>query len=617
MSGRSLRPQGLRREEQARSGSRSRSPAGPSVQQGGNEFTPPSQQGPGLSTTAGATPRDAAGQGGLSPHWIPMPRPGGHSVPQPNLVIQGPQQRPQPVVGPFPGAGATGQPQHPDLSGLAGIRMTDLPDASEQSEHRTLCRQLAQEIIQANRNAGDRTLQSFLRRRFYNVPGTLRPSKKHISSTLLAFFQLTFWNMDARGALAWMINSHWNFGSAVEAYMNRHFEMDGAPGSELVPGMHGSEGPSAERPGTENTSSDENKSDQEAAFESYADEDPENIGRNIPDDVVVETYNDPDTGEEEPCVYHERIRQHLINEAATQGSYRYHREGGSSAHDKTSYLKSQRNWGFKDRGQYPPITFVFKRKGRTNPKYPNDEIPLMRWRGLLVIDHHGVPIRRFHNIPATLSSQMEGGLIEAIFRQDSRIENSDLLARMPQQWSKPKAGGEAACIYWYGRTHAVKPFDRFLRDNLPDALKDANNTRGLARNLHESEINKMKQSHQLAQALIIDFDLVDEFPSSSGERARSAYHPEEEHDCRDCMPRNLDDLAALNDAILITAMDFIEGTGMCPRLPFAKKTYNELYTVIVEQLRSLFAGTRRRRPRLRKIGRWTGGIKRWRSGAVV
>ncbi|KAL8940134.1 MAG: hypothetical protein Q9211_002408 [Gyalolechia sp. 1 TL-2023] len=261
----------------------------------------------------------------------------------------------------------------------------------------------------------------------------------------------------------------------------------------------------------------------------------------------------------------------------------------------------------------------------------------MRWRGLPVVDNRSEPVRRFTNVPATLSTQIEGGLIEALFREDSRIENYDLLARMPRSWSKPKAGGgtftyymyantlaqratrfrhEAACIYWYVRTNAVKPYDRFLQDNLPDVLSDANNTRGLARDLTEREINLIRRSNQLAQPPVIDFDLVEEFPSGD-ERARSAYHPAEEHDCRDCMARDLADLAALNDAILITLADFIEGTGMCPRLPLMRMTYHALYAVIEDQLIDQYAGTGNQRPRLRKIGKWTGGIRRWRSGPVL
>ncbi|KAI4177716.1 MAG: hypothetical protein LQ343_000179 [Gyalolechia ehrenbergii] len=616
MSGHKARSESPLLEEQAGPGQQSRSPAGRWWQPLGAQLP---QQDLVPSTAAEAQPARPAG---LEPHWTPMPIPRGPFAVTPGAF-------PQAIVQPQ-------QPQHGSSANYRTIELADLPDGPAQSRHRRQCERLGQEIDRAWKDTGDSPLRNLLDSRDFSIGPEARPSTRHRMRSLQAFLQLTLWNIDARGAIAWVLTSDWDLEQALQAYMTQRFQVDGAPGSEILTAPQATEvTSSASEPSIGNISNDERESDEETMPEPYVDEDPDNIG-NVPDGIL-DTYIDPRTEEEIPCARHESIRGYLIRQAAAKGQYRYGRARGDHADDQTSFLKAQRNWGFDTREHYPPITFVFKRSDRSNPAYPNDKIPYMRWRGLLVVDYNGKPVQRFNNVPATLSTQIEGGLIEALSRGDSRVDTTDLLARMRRRWSKPKAGGgrlnydmqpntlaqratrfrqDTACIHWYGRTTAVKPFDRFLQDNLPDVLRDANNTRGLARDLIEREVNLMKTSHQLAQPPVIDFDLVEEFPSG-GELARSAYHPAEEHDCRDCMPSDLADFAALNDAILITLMDFIEGTGMCPRVPLTKMAYNDLYAVIKDQLMNQYAGTGNQRPRLRKLGRWTGGIRRWRSGPVL
>ena len=49
---------------------------------------------------------------------------------------------------------------------------------------------------------------------------------------------------------------------------------------------------------------------------------------------------------------------------------------------------------------------------------------------MLDMDHH--PVKNYANIPATLSSEMEGSRMEAIRRQNANISSKDFLARMPR-----------------------------------------------------------------------------------------------------------------------------------------------------------------------------------------
>lgn len=60
------------------------------------------------------------------------------------------------------------------------------------------------------------------------------------------------------------------------------------------------------------------------------------------------------------------------------------------------------------------------------------------YNGKVVLDHINHPILDFKNMPKTISSQVEGGLQEAITRQDFRIDVNDFRVRMP---SDPKNKG--------------------------------------------------------------------------------------------------------------------------------------------------------------------------------
>ncbi|KAL8926727.1 MAG: hypothetical protein Q9208_002801 [Pyrenodesmia sp. 3 TL-2023] len=564
--------------------------------------------------------------GDLSPHWTPM-------MPGPSPDATQPAAAPAPA--PAPGVQTMPPPPPQQPSTVAGAQqsvgyrsypMTDFSSLQEQDQHLGQCDQLAGAIADAwNRaRATDGPFADLLRNWQRAVAFADRPNHDQSRDIGVAFFQLTYWSLDGRGVLAWLVTANWDLDRAVQAYMNHRFLMDGAPESERVEG------------------GDE---EEEEEGEPYVDEDPDNIG-DIPEDLEVKWYGP--RGNRKQCVRHEKIRHHLINHAATQGAYAYGRreqlsENGDQTADQTSFLKAQRLWGFEQRSQYPPILFVYKRKDRRDPKYPGDNIPYMRWRGLLVIDNEGEPVRRFRNIPATLSSQVEGGLMEAMMREDSGIDIDDFMARMPKDWNKkieyPTPGGVQArqidvdrrtlgararrfrhlvgCINWYGRPETPSRYDKYLMSVMPQVLVDANSTAGMDHDFVHTQVTNMSQNPELRPS-DVPVILGREFPAGADDKARSLYHPDKEHDCRDCMPGGLEDLAALNDALLITVAHFIKLTKKCPRLPLGKNTYRQFVTAVENQLLFEFDIVRRRRaPLLRQLGRWTGGIKRWRSAAVL
>ena len=71
-----------------------------------------------------------------------------------------------------------------------------------------------------------------------------------------------------------------------------------------------------------------------------------------------------------------------------------------------------------DREHRPDILFQWKRAGHRNPTYI---VPDWYHRGKIVLDRDNRPVRKFRNIPDTCSSMLEGGIMEAIKREDNRI----------------------------------------------------------------------------------------------------------------------------------------------------------------------------------------------------
>lgn len=129
------------------------------------------------------------------------------------------------------------------------------------------------------------------------------------------------------------------------------------------------------------------------------------------------------------AVYHNDLRAELIQEAARAGQYEHGRTRGAGTTDITSFLVSQRTWG-PERKDWPDVLFQVEVVKRRNlPK----NVPFWHHNGRLVIDHDNHPMRDFSGLlPATLSSEAEGWLLEAFTRSDPRVQIKDLRGRMPK-----------------------------------------------------------------------------------------------------------------------------------------------------------------------------------------
>lgn len=119
----------------------------------------------------------------------------------------------------------------------------------------------------------------------------------------------------------------------------------------------------------------------------------------------------------------------------SQGKYDVERARGRMPNDVTAFLESQRHWSIQN---LPDILFQYNKLDHRNPDYePENRIDPKT--GLEQRDPRtGRVLRKFRNIPETLSSKVEGWLLEAIMREDDRITLKDIFAYIPEGPEKPK-----------------------------------------------------------------------------------------------------------------------------------------------------------------------------------
>lgn len=71
-----------------------------------------------------------------------------------------------------------------------------------------------------------------------------------------------------------------------------------------------------------------------------------------------------------------------------------------------------------ERANRPEILFQWEKADHKDPTYI---VPDWYHDGKIVLDPDNRPVRKFRNIPDVCSSLLEGGVMEAIKREDSRV----------------------------------------------------------------------------------------------------------------------------------------------------------------------------------------------------
>ncbi|KAL8761962.1 MAG: hypothetical protein Q9184_001976 [Pyrenodesmia sp. 2 TL-2023] len=127
-----------------------------------------------------------------------------------------------------------------------------------------------------------------------------------------------------------------------------------------------------------------------------------------------------------PAVYHHTLRAEMIAQAPPS-RYEHTPKSGQDVLDVTSFHESHRAWGFANRAMMPDICFQWL---PANDKVTKTPGPMMH-NGKIVIDTENNPVRDW-NIPSCLSSEVEGGRLEAMSRENgNKISKRDFRSRMP------------------------------------------------------------------------------------------------------------------------------------------------------------------------------------------
>ncbi|KAL8728634.1 MAG: hypothetical protein Q9181_005284 [Wetmoreana brouardii] len=128
----------------------------------------------------------------------------------------------------------------------------------------------------------------------------------------------------------------------------------------------------------------------------------------------------------QPAVYHADLRAEMIAQNPPD-RYLHPPARGVDDLDLTSFWPSHATWGFQNRDDRPDILFEFLPTERRAVRDPG----VMRHNGRIVIDQDGHPIRDW-SVPACLSSEVEPGRLEAMYRESgNKISKQDFRARMP------------------------------------------------------------------------------------------------------------------------------------------------------------------------------------------
>ncbi|KAL8801770.1 MAG: hypothetical protein Q9182_004242 [Xanthomendoza sp. 2 TL-2023] len=134
------------------------------------------------------------------------------------------------------------------------------------------------------------------------------------------------------------------------------------------------------------------------------------------------------------AVYHYRIRGKLLRMMDAKGRYEQEPERGLSRSDRTAFKSDQQSWQMKERSKRPDCLFLWEDPNESSDYTPTD------WydEGRIVLGSDGCPVKKWRELPLTISGQCEGFRIEAWRRLNPNIRVRDIVARMPKLTSKGK-----------------------------------------------------------------------------------------------------------------------------------------------------------------------------------
>lgn len=196
----------------------------------------------------------------------------------------------------------------------------------------------------------------------------------------------------------------------------------------------------------------------------------------------------------------------------------YPRARGAHPLDITSFSPDQVSWG-PERIHWAtmPHKLLFRFECKNFP-VPDYDVGIMMHQGRVVLDSENCPVKDYHDIPKTLSSNTDAYLIENISRLDTRIARSDFLARMPKtretrKGPKPLGGlsfiGQRlrrfrvknAIVSWKGREDSSQ-FKEYVEGLLSEEALRNNSTEelGCLSKLQQEEVFMLLRGKHLSRA---------------------------------------------------------------------------------------------------------------------
>ncbi|KAL8728060.1 MAG: hypothetical protein Q9166_005660 [cf. Caloplaca sp. 2 TL-2023] len=472
----------------------------------------------------------------------------------------------------------------------------------------------------------DVEFRALLVRRYWEVDPRGRPSEDVVLSRIVTIVNLLGRrNLVPRDAVRLLANAGWNPSLAVQQFIETRLRQQAQAIQEAPIAL----------PGT-----------REGKGKEVQPEDDDDDAQPIPEGVRVIEVDHPDKpNRKAKAVFHHEIRRYLIErDLRRYGNYRYGRNKGTVFEDQTAPHPDQLRWGFDKRKHMPPANYQWSH---------------MWWRGHIVVDIDRNALRDFRHLPSTLSSNVEGGLLEALERLDSRVRHQELSARqfskkvlehptydelkardnkLSQQMRRFRERHGA--ITWNNPRSGSDAYHSWMEEHLPPHLKAMNTTRGFG-GLSQREVTEIKSANigkygsrsrsqdpgkrakylaDNAQKLRRLKELGDKVTATRSQRQESpatdmSSESEEIYvgeDARDLAPLNAEEELDLHDAMLGSILEFIRLTG---NLPEIKSWNNRYFSLLWHCDRQLQKELHNPSPRvhLPGLGFWTGGIGNWRT----
>ncbi|KAI4246608.1 MAG: hypothetical protein LQ352_006373 [Teloschistes flavicans] len=134
-----------------------------------------------------------------------------------------------------------------------------------------------------------------------------------------------------------------------------------------------------------------------------------------------------------PAIFHEDLREYLLRYTDRLGEYDETPDAGYDVLDRTAFHADAQSWRLGARDQRPDVLFLWDPPDSIGQSYQPE---LWYHHNRIVLSSEKLPVKKWRELPLTISGQCEGLRIEAWRRQQPDLTMRDLCARMPRTTCK-------------------------------------------------------------------------------------------------------------------------------------------------------------------------------------